>query len=201
MSIIAGVDEPKFNDLFSRSINVDTIEAILRSNSYIYENDLQLTAPRVIQALVEGGSWGEEVLDAFWERKEDVYGTLIQSRMGFMADYVCKRYMEVHASNFRESYYYGTEAELKADHGELFGILERLGEHQVIPDYLVPDGQEIACTRRTFYIDPKVKLTDGQSINLRYRQKKRPMKFEFRKVGGWNEFGEIGEHQGSLGLL
>lgn len=202
MSIIAGKDETKYNDLFSRSINVDTIEAILRSSTYLYETNFGLTAPRILDALVRRGRAEEEMLDAFWELKGKVYTQLIQAPMGIMADFICNKYMENNAADFKSSYYYGTEKELKDDHGDLFRILDELGKYKALPDNLTPNGSEIFCIKRNFNIDSSVRLTDSASISKRYIQSKSRVSFILKKpqgVGGERIDDE--KYQGSFDLF
>lgn len=187
MSIIAGVDEPRFNEIFSHAINIDTIEAILRSLTYIYKIDSQLTAAKVLHALVERGPGAQDVLDAFWRAKEEVYAKLIQGRMGLVADFICKRYMELNSKEFKASYYYGTEQELRRDHSRLFDVLEVFGRTQHIPEDLIPNGYEISCTVRRFVIDMSVRIVDNASIDKRYTQTKRKAKFVVTKRRFENE--------------
>lgn len=182
LSIIEGLDEPKFNEVFAHAVNIDTIEAILRSLTYIYKVDSQLTPARVLDALVmRSGSSSEETLDAFWHAKDEVYSKLIQGKMGLMADFICKRYMEINSQDFSASYYFGTEEELRRDHEKLFEILEEFGRYRNIPDNIVPPGQEISCVIRRFKVDKSVRLNDIRSVDRRYQQEKRKVTFEVKK--------------------
>lgn len=201
MSIISGMDETKFNDLFARSINVDTVEGILRSAKYIYRTDLDITAVSVIDALANISSESEAVLDSFWMLKNEVYDRVIQSDTGLMADYLCKRYMEKYSGNFRSSYYFGTEAELRAEHKELFDILSEFSKCGYLPEKLVPHHHEMSFFQRTFYIDRSIKLKKSMDLNERYRQRKDRRVVNVIKKGGRYGLDELSGYQGSLDLF
>jgi uncharacterized protein len=200
MSIIAGRDKSQFNELFSRSVNVDTAEAILRCNLYMVTCDMQITAPRVIEAMVRMDRWAEEVLDEFWRLKQLVYSKLIQSEVGILADYICKRYMEINLDTFAKDYYFATERALKARHGKLFAMLKQLGKTNSVDPSLLSNGLLIPCTVRSFYIDQSIKLTDSNSIDARYRQSKRRIELAIRPTRRANAR-NTEEHQRSFSFL
>lgn len=201
MSIINGTDETMFNDIFARSINVDTIDGILRSAKYIYRADFDMTAVDVIGALATISDGSESVLDSFWMLKNEVYDRVIQSDMGLMADYLCKRYMEKYSGKFRSSYYFGTEAELRADHKELFNVLENFSDTGCFPERLVPNHHEMSFFRRTFYVDKSVKLESAVDLNRRYRQRKDKRTVTIVKKRGRYGLDELPEYQGSMDLF
>jgi len=201
MSIINGTDETIFNDLFARSINVDTIDGILRSAKYLYRTDLDITAVDVIDAIARISEDSEDILDSFWMLKNEVYDRVIQSDMGLMADYLCKRYMEKYSGDFRSSYYFGTEAELRADHKELFSVLANFSESRCFPEKLVPDHHEMSFFQRTFYVDRSVKLNSAIDLNERYRQRKDKRTVNIVKKRGRYGLDELPEYQGSLDLF
>ncbi len=184
MALIAGMGDGAGKDLFSRPINVDTIEGIIRSASYVMRREVVLNPVFVIDALAMLGPGAQDVLDEFWLLKDRVYSKLIQSRKGLIADYLCKRYMEMNSDSFSPSYYYGTEAELKRDHGLLFDVLNDFGRTNRISPAVVRDGEEMTFVRRKFYIDAAIPLRSSADISRRYLQTKTRVTVHINKIGG-----------------
>jgi len=184
MAIIAGFGDGAGKDLFSRSINVDTVEGIIRSASYLHRREVLLNPVYVMDALASLGKSSHDILDHFWMMKDHVYDKIIQSRVGLMADYLCKRYMEINSSSFSSTYYYGTEAELRRDHHNLFAALDIFGRDGLISPDIVGDGEEIRFTKRMFYIDSSVTLKSYADLDRRYLQKKRGVISKIKKTGG-----------------
>jgi len=200
MSTIAGVGKEAARNLFGRQINVDTIEGITRSATYMYRQGLLQSPIVVLDALLELGKQSHDVLDCFWLLKQEVYSKLIQSRRGLIADLLCQRYVKINADDFESSYYYGTERELRADHRGLFEALKRLGQLDLVEPAFIADGEDVDFTRRTFVIDSSVALKAPSDIDRRYLQKKRIVKTQLRKRGGELTHGTI-ENTGSQGVL
>lgn len=184
MSLISGFGDGDGKEIFSRSINADTIDGIIRSAAYVVRKESLISPVTVLDAFATLDSSAEEILDEFWMLKGRVYSALIQSRKGLVADFLCKRYMEINAASFDASYYYGTEKELRKHHGALFDVLEEFGRSNRISPSVIRDGEEISYTRRTFYIDPKVRLRNYLDIDRRYRQRKEKVEIEVKKHGG-----------------
>lgn len=183
MSIISGVGEGVAKELFARAINVDTIEGILRSASYIYRRGVVQDPLDVMQAFATLGRQATSTLDEFWMMKDRVYSDLIQSPKGLVADYICKKYMEQNAASIGSSYYYGTEAELRRSHVELFDALEDLGRHNKLPLW-IKDGERLTYQRRRFHIDTSVVLRSYADIDRRYLQSKGFAAKFVKKSGG-----------------
>ena len=184
MALISGVGTGIGKELFSRAINVDTIEGIVRSASYVMRREVLVNPIAVIDALADLGRPSQDILDEFWMLKDRVYSALIQSRKGLVADLICKRYMELNASAFKPSYYYGTEKELRRDHRLLFEILDDFGRSDRISAKVIKDGENIEFVRRRFVIDAKVVLNTATDIDRRYLQTKERVVVQIRKKGG-----------------
>lgn len=200
MALISGVGKGIGRELFCRSINVDTIEGITRSASYLQKKELVLSPVKVLDAFVDLGAKSAEVLDEFWLTKDWVYTTIIQSDIGLVADYICKRYMELNSGAFSSSYYYGTETELKRDHSVLFRALDALGRDREISPEIVRDGEEVHFVRRKFFIDRSVALDGYADLDRRYLQKKEKVITKVSKTGGEVAHGAA-KHSGSRNLF
>lgn len=201
MALISGVGAGVGKELFARSINVDTIEGIIRSASYLQRNELNLSPIKVLDALVELGRESQDVLDAFWLMKDWVYSRIVQSQVGLIADYMCKRYMEINAGDFSPSYYYGTESELKRDHGPLFSALDAFGRDNMIAPEIIKQGEAVHFVRRTFYIDNSVVLNGYADLDRRYQQRKERVISRIRKTGGEEAHVARKEYPGSHSLF
>jgi uncharacterized protein len=166
--LISGTSHSAHAELFSSPVNIDTIEAILRAYTYISPAVTILRPRRVLQAVIDRGSSDTEILDSFWNLKNIVYRDLITSRLGVLADYICREYMRSNAAKFWSGNYFITETALRKGHPLLFSLLKELrATHQV------PIQTRIEYQQRTFFIDPSVQLSDFGSLHGRYRQDKR----------------------------
>jgi len=183
MTIISGVGVTPYREIFSYAINIDTIEAILRSTTYLSRDKVKLTPPNIMSAFIKKDKESTFFLDEFWRLKDRVYSGLINDKLGVLADYVCQKYMSDNVHHFNESYYYGTEKQLKEDHSSLFGMLEKISNSSISSEIL-PDVGYIPCVKRRFFIDKDVALKSESSLNDRYKQEKIPYSYLINSEGG-----------------
>lgn len=87
--IVGEVD--RFDGFFGGPINFDTVEGILRSQTYAAP-DVKLPSPEaVIESAVQRLTERDRILvDSFWEFKDQVYRSVINSETGILADYICQ---------------------------------------------------------------------------------------------------------------
>lgn len=171
LEVINGTGPEPYSEIFNYAINIDTIEAILRSSTYIYKNSIFWPPHEVLNALVKRNSEAIPVLDSFWLLKGEVYQKLINHQMGVLADYICQDYMRTNKSSFFEDYYYATEDELEKKHPHLFSRLKMLAT--IDPRQLLPFTSEISFIDRKFHINADVPLDTVRTINSRYTQTKK----------------------------
>jgi hypothetical protein len=200
MAHISGVGDGIGREIFARSINVDTIEGIVRSATYQKRKEVLPSPVAILDAYAELNESSQGILDEFWATKDYVYSNLIQSRIGLVADFLCKRYMEKNWQSFSPSYYYGTEVELKKDHAQLFEALDLFGRDKKISPEIVKDGDELIYTKRRFLIDRSVALRSYSDIDRRYLQAKEKKTVSIRKTGG-EDAHRYAEHQESRRLF
>jgi uncharacterized protein len=196
MSLISGHGSGLTREPFARSINVDTIEGIIRSASYLYRKELVINPVTVLDAFVELGKSSTDILDEFWILKNHVYSTIIQSPKGLIADFMCKRYMEINSSDFEKAYYYNTELDLRKQHGALFSALTDLRRNNIVDPALVHHGEVLRYTQRHFTIDTSVALRTYADIDKRYLQRKDSRVMEVKKRGGDRAHREDKYHRG-----
>lgn len=191
MALIAGVGQGVASNIFSRSINADTIEGIIRSATYLVRQEVLPNPVEVLDAFANLSPASRTILDEFWNLKGVVYNKVIQSRKGLMADFLCKRYMELNSGSFKASYYYGTEKELRTDHRRLFDALDDLGKYNRVSPSIIRDGEVIQYARRSFHIDTSVPLRTYADVDRRYLQSKESVRIEVRKLGGDDAHGVL----------
>jgi len=168
LEIIHGTGPNPYREIFSYAINIDTIEAILRSSTYVYKNRLSWQPSEILNALLKRDVASTDILDSFWRLKDEVYNNLINHKMGILADYVSQQYMRNHRSSFIEDYYYATEPELMKKHRGLFDSLKKLTATEA--GEVLPDTKEIIFLNRWFNINKKVTLESIRSVDERYTQ-------------------------------
>jgi uncharacterized protein len=76
-----------YHGFFGGRINFDTIDGVLRSHSY-NRTAASLPSPEVVMiaALERNGDAHQAVVDEFWRAKDQIYTSLIRSRLGVLAD-------------------------------------------------------------------------------------------------------------------
>lgn len=186
MAIIPGASRERCTEVFRHAINIDTIEGILRSSTYIYEREHFCSPARVLSALIsvinKKVSESEvDLLDRFWLLKNDVYSKFINNRFGVYADYISQQYMRDNYHKFTKHYYYGTEKSLKRDHSKLFENLKKLSKSQTFDQPLV---SKIDCKIRNFTINSNHPLSSLNSIDKRYTKRATPFTYNYIKAEG-----------------
>ena len=175
LEIINGTGPKPYKDIFGYYINIDTIEAILRSVTYVYNTPLFWPPSDVLKALVELNSESVQILDKFWKLKDEVYKNIINYNLGMLADYICQKYMSANINSFEENYYYATDQNLKNKHPRLFRFLKSLSTNNI--KEILPDIDCINYIDRRFFVDEKVELNCIRDINKRYYQIKEQKTF------------------------
>ncbi|MCU7941157.1 MAG: HD domain-containing protein [Candidatus Thiodiazotropha sp. (ex Cardiolucina cf. quadrata)] len=179
LDIIEGTESSRFYEAFGLSINIDTIEAILRSQTYIYPNHLSATPSTVLKALITRSAESTRVLDTFWLIKDEIYNKLINSNLGVLADHICQEHLKKNISKYGEDLYFKTEDDFKKIEPRLFKFLSKLSGG--IKSYKFISNNSIPFTSRNFVINHKACLTDAASINSRYCQHKTKRSLSIRE--------------------
>jgi hypothetical protein len=146
-SLIAGKSDSAHNFLFAHPINIDTIEAISRSETYLKPHPATASPDALLQALVNPEADGQS-LDEFWKLKDRIYQLLIQGPVGLLADYLSIHFVEGHISEFSEDDFFISERTLRKRHPNLFKTLE-LGRR----GGTTKADRQIEVQRRRFFID------------------------------------------------
>jgi HD superfamily phosphohydrolase len=107
-SLIAGKDSG-FDSFFSGPINFDTIEGILRTRTF--GNAPATFAPDVVvdAAINRSSAIHQEIVDQFWEYKDQVYRHVINSSLGILADHACQVFARRNLTSLVAADYFATE--------------------------------------------------------------------------------------------
>jgi|SRR5450631_219583 putative nucleotidyltransferase with HDIG domain len=176
-ALFSGSAPEPFNFLFSHPINIDTIEAISRSQTYIKQEQTSASPQRVLAALLDPSS-AVDTLDNFWILKDRIYKFLIQGPVGLIADYIARNYVETHISDFSSADYFKSERELRRSNPGLFLELEST-RSKITQSLSHPDARSstpVTFSARSFSIDQSKAPGDP----ARYRQSKVSRTIEFR---------------------
>ena len=97
-ALVAG-QTPDFDRFFSGPITFDTIEGISRSYQYLPH---AAPSPRdvVIAAAARTSNDDQQIVDAFWRRKHEVYCRVIHSWKGILADFASQEALRQHIPSF-----------------------------------------------------------------------------------------------------
>ena len=141
----------EFDGFFSGPINFDTIEGILRSQSYAKPNP-NIPSPEVVveAALFRSTTRDRSIVDDFWFSKDQVYRHIINSRVGVLADFVCQSFMRSNISKITPSDYFTSESDIFR---KLAGLRSVLTSRTFELDTMRQLADPIAYKARRFFID------------------------------------------------
>lgn len=97
-----------FDQFFSGPITFDTVEGISRAHQH-----LPIAAPSppeiVIAATSRASNEDQEVVDAFWNRKDEVYRCVVHSPQGIFADFASQEALRYHIHQIGVEDYFGDD--------------------------------------------------------------------------------------------
>jgi hypothetical protein len=147
---------------FLGPFNVDTLDAITRSMTYLQRNSLNTPPYAVLLAALSNGDEAQMALDAFWRQKDFVYTNLIFGPMGILADRNAQDYMRKHLGDFRREHFFLTETELRRVHPRVFSGIDQ------------PRWDRVTVHRRRFDVD--LSIADR---SCRYTERKESITVDF----------------------
>ncbi len=163
---VIGGREPGHDGFFDGPINFDTIEGILRSQTY------EKRAPRLSPETVMLAATRREreadrdTVDEFWDYKDSVYGTIINSEKGVLADALCQDAMRRNLARFSRGDYFISERALFAKLPDLRDLLTAPRFEQRARQTLT---SPLRARTRRFFIDHCVNFF-ARDDKARYRQ-------------------------------
>ncbi|MFJ5257693.1 HD domain-containing protein [Pseudomonas sp. NPDC088414] len=139
LNLINGEADANYGgDLFYSSINIDTIDGILRSHKYITGLRPSLNHLSVADASFFDNPNNEHaILDEFWCMKERVYSGLINNELGLLSDKTSEVFFMLLKDNFREEDIYTCENAWKKKYKGLFKEFSNILKKTAIPEWLL----------------------------------------------------------------
>ena len=177
LSLISGNSKLEFAPLFGAPVNIDTIEAISRSYTYISKEYVETLPLHVLFAvsgvLLNDIQVGHEaILDKFWDLKNLVYAKLIQSPLAIGADFLARDYINRFKHAMRWQTYFASESTLLRDHKELKIALLSLPARLRKVDLDTPNAVHIEYKKREFKINKEISVRKPEDLERRYYQTK-----------------------------
>ena len=169
IALIGGeLHECQHNLLFAHPINIDTLEAISRSETYLKPYRASPTPDAVLTALIDGSQL--ERLDDFWLLKDKIYSLLIQGPLGVYADNIALNYVERFIATFHADDFFLSESEFRKEHPSIFACLEDARRDLINGRSTLSAPIEITINVRRFVIDEMFPMGAAE----RYKQTKTP---------------------------
>lgn len=192
LGIINGGENDLFLGVFGGPINLDTIEGIMRTYTYISGHKSGPSPADIVRATVRRQSDGDQrLVDEFWLRKDIAYRLVINSPGGVLADAVSQFFMSKYIRNFCPADFYRGERALREKVPGLVSFLrERYFEYRAFELLDIC----IEFTDRAYFIDEGIDFF-GRNDMARYAHK-RQKRFLRRPQRGIIE--EKREKQGDL---
>jgi len=138
-------------DLFSSPLNIDTIDGIVRSHSYI--TGFRSTQSRLSiakAAFFDKTNHHLSVLDSFWGMKDRVYSSLINNEFGVISDKSSELFFYDNGG-LEEDDIYSSERSWQQRHKALFKSFERLMKERAKPSWI--GDCDVIFTDRKYYLD------------------------------------------------
>lgn len=168
--IVQKADHVDGGDLFSSPINIDTIEGITRASALERTTgQSRLDDKRLAYAqasFLKDDKAAEVAKDEFWQLKNEVYNTVVNSSQGLAADQLSQQYFLRHVQHWNERELFSSESNWQTRFREMFQLFQRLKDVGKLPEWLA--NREVTYTSRSYKVD---KSASGMS---RYRCIKMP---------------------------
>jgi uncharacterized protein len=183
IALLAGTDN-SFDGLFTRPINFDTVDAIVRAQTYAKSKAILRSPERIMLSVIHRRDESDcEIADEFWNYKDQVYRTMINSRLGVLADFACQLYMRKNIGNFSADTYYTTEEEMFRKLGGLRELLVNRAFESLLAREV---AESVSYSARRFVVDYSGDFFDWDD-QRRYIQSKEFMSISSSKQGRLTE--------------
>jgi hypothetical protein len=166
IALIEGKHFKHFNHLFRSPMNIDTFDGILRSRYYMKLSG-SLSPSALVESFVELDKRSTQRFDQFWKAKHDIYGYLINSASGVLADALARKYVIHNLSAFSPSDYFATERNLFLKHPVLHDSLKTARAL-----LKASARRDIEYRQRNFFLDADVIVGSYEDLYKRYLQNK-----------------------------
>lgn len=138
-------------DLFSSPLNIDTIDGIIRSHSYLTGfRSTQCRLSIAKAAFFEKSHHRLSVLDSFWGMKDRVYSNLINNEFGVISDKASELFFYDHGE-LKEGDIYTSERSWQQRHKVLFRSFDCLMKERAKPSWI--GNSDVVFTDRKYYLN------------------------------------------------
>lgn len=154
----------QFAPLLLGKFNLDTLDAIPRSLTYISKQLSSSPSKVVMKAAHFNAGSRQNTLDSFWNQKDLVYQRLINGTLGVQFDRNAQDFMRKHVADFTRADFFASEVDLRRSHPQLFSRLAQ------------PRWDTITFAAKRYLIDK-----DQTSDEKRYLIVRKPITISFEK--------------------
>ena len=152
IAVISG-ECTEFHGFFNGPISFDTIEGILRSFRYTQKTPTTPNPDSVTFAAIRRTALQDRVMvDEFWQTKNLVYKTIVNSREGILSDFACRLFLLRNPEYINLEYYFATEARLFR---KLPGLRKLLISSSFEEEITRMIDEPVRYWYRDYYIDQK----------------------------------------------
>ena len=149
IAVIEG-KEDAFEGFFSGPINFDTIDGILRSWSYCSNNHLHSPINVMQAASKRESEANKEIVDDFWNIKNQVYQRIIRSALGVAVDKLCEEVFLASIHQFTRADFFSTENQFFT---KLPTLKQSLSQSRLEHDSANNQANEISYVSRKFVVN------------------------------------------------
>lgn len=161
--------------LFAGSINLDTLDGIVRSRAFMEPRAAPRVMLRAVRRWAQTGRAPLSEFDAFWTLKHDVYTLLIGGTRGRLLDAVARAYMRANIDAFDATDFERSDVTLRRRHRQLFEILGLIADRRSclkdnLPGKWMKD--EVFIKDRAFVVRMDKVSNEPGHLDERYTQSK-----------------------------
>lgn len=175
LALINGEHDGDVGNLFSRQINLDTLEGISRCRAFVAPSSAFSTPVATVRKWAANGDMLESSFDSFWRLKHDVYNLFICAPKGAVLDVLAQTYMRERISEFSADDFFLTEPALRRRHPRLYELLGLASKGHSDLFREIPlewKRKTVNLKKRRFFVVEEEHLSDESSIDKRYKQSK-----------------------------
>lgn len=181
IKLLDGKSNEKYAFALNNPINIDTIDGIVRSHTYLFSSRnkyKKLSIIPDIYSILEAtvNVEKQEYLDIFWELKNKVYHELINKEIHIYADNYSQRFVLKEKKFIKEEDFYLSEIEFKNKYDSLFSdlkILSKIKEDETSLD--------LRYMKRLYKISSKKSVLDISEYETKYIHTKREEIFTIKQ--------------------
>jgi hypothetical protein len=161
--------------LFAGSINLDTLDGIVRSRAFMEPRAAPRVMLRAVRCWAQTGRAPLSEFDAFWTLKHDVYTLLIGGARGRLLDAVARAYMRANIDAFDATDFERNDGTLRKRHRQLFDVLGLIADRRAALKDHLPDNwmkDEVIVKDRAFTVRTDKVSNEPGHLDERYTQSK-----------------------------